>query len=135
MEAELHVGANLPGNQLEALTNKKDMMKKIKIKEQLAIGLTAGVFSTVVSWALKTNAWLVLPAFLVSMIAIGWVWTAKFKRDWKKATLENTVNVTREQMHVLTNAKSREEFMLICALTDLDPKLLMKSFPFLRWDN
>lgn len=106
---------------------------KGKLKDQLFIGITAGVFSTLVSWALKTNAWLVLPAFLVSMAAIGRVWTSKFKRKWKDAALENTVNVTREQMHVLTNAKSREEFMLICALMDLDPKLLMKSYPFFRW--
>lgn len=129
MEAEFPLGEDTP--ELEkALTNMKS-----KLKDQLFIGITAGVFSTFVSWALKTSAWLVLPAFLVSMAAIGWVWTSKFKRDWKKATLENTVNVTREQMHVLTNAKSHEEFILICALTDLDPALLMKNYPFLRWDN
>lgn len=108
---------------------------KGKLKNQLFIGITAGVFSTCVTWALKENAWLVLPVFIVCVMTIGWVWTAKFKRDWKKATLENTVNVTREQMHVLTNAKSHEEFILICALTDLDPALLMKSFPFLKWDD
>ena len=104
-------------------------------KKQLAIGLTAGVFSTAVSWALKENAWLVLPMFLVSMMVIGWVWTAKFKRDWKKATLENTVNVTREQMNRLTNCRSEEEFRIMCVLMDLDYVLLMKSYPFFKWDD
>ena len=101
----------------------------------LLVGLTAGVFSSSVTWALRENAWLVLPVFLICAMVVGWFWASKYKRKWKDAALENTVNVTREQMHVLTNAKSREEFVLRCVLMDLDSVLLMKSYPFFKWDE
>lgn len=104
-------------------------------KRQLAIGLTAGVFSTAVSWALKENAWLVLPVFIVCVMMIGWVWASKFKRKWRDAALENTVNVTREQMHRLTECGSQEEFALVCSILHLDYMLLLKNYPFLRWDD
>lgn len=105
------------------------------LKKLLLVGLTAGVFSSSVTWALRENAWLVMPVFLVSMTVIGWVWSAKFKRDWKKAALENTVNVTLEDMRALVKCKSREEFIVVCSIFCLDPALLMKSYPFLRWED
>ena len=109
-------------------------MKK-NLKELLFVGFTAGVFSTCMTWALRENAWLVLPVFVVSLMAIGWFWASKFKRDWKKAALENTVNVTREDMLALLKCRSKDEFIVVCSILCLDPALLMKSFPFLRWDD
>lgn len=105
------------------------------IPKLLLIGLTAGVFSSSVTWALRENAWLVLPVFLVSTMVVGWFWAARFKRKWKDAALENTVNVTLEDMRALVKCKSREEFIVVCSIFCLDPYLLMKSYPFFRWDN
>lgn len=103
------------------------------LKNLLLVGLTAGVFSSCVTWALRENAWLVLPVFLVCVITIGWFCAAKFKREWKKAALENTVNVTREQMNRLTKCESQEEFALVCSILHLDYELLLKNYPFLKW--
>ena len=111
----------------------KNAMKGIT--RLLPLGLTAGVFSSSVTWALRENAWLVLPVFLVSAMVVGWVFAAKYKRDWKKAALENTVNVTLEDMRALVKCKSREEFVVVCSIFCLDPYLLMRNYPFLRWDD
>ena len=128
MEAELHVGED-PPELGKALTNMKGL------KNLLLVGLTAGVFSTCVTWALRQNAWLVLPAFLVCVMVVGWFWASKYKRKWKDAALENTVNVTLEDMRALVKCKSREEFIVVCSIFCLDPYLLMKSYPFLKWDD
>lgn len=131
MEAIFHVGADIsePGNQTEALLSMNGF------KKLLLVGLTAGVFSSSVTWALRENAWLVLPVFLVTTMAVGWFWAAKYKRKWKDAALENTVNVTREAMFALLKCQSREEFIVLCAVFCLDPKLLMKNYPFFKWED
>lgn len=105
------------------------------LKKLLLVGLTAGVFSSSVTWALRENTWLVLPVFLVCVMTIGWFWAATYKRKWKDAALENTVNVTLEDMRALVKCKSREEFIVVCSIFCLDPYLLMKSYPFLKWDD
>jgi hypothetical protein len=105
------------------------------LKKLLLVGLTAGVFSSSVTWALRENAWLVLPVFIVCVIVVGWTWDSKFKRKWRDAALKNTVNVTREQMNRLTNCGSQEEFALVCSIFQLDYELLMKNYPFFKWDD
>ena len=52
-------------------------------KNLLLVGLTAGVFSSSVTWALRENAWLVLPVFLICAMVVGWFWASKYKRKWK----------------------------------------------------
>lgn len=128
METEFPLGED-PPELGKALTNMKGF------KQLLPVGLMAGVFSTCATWALKENAWLVLPVFIVCVITIGWTWASKFRRKWRDAALENTINVTRQQMNRLTKCESQEEFALVCSILHLDYELLLKSFPFLTWDD
>ena len=85
-------------------------------------------------WECESEQELRIKAAELGIDADKWLEVFAF-REWKQFKVERTRDITREQMHRLTGCQSVEEFRMLCATMFLDDKLLMKSYPFLKWDD